>query len=156
MGLGPPRSSPPGKISCLAQTSLKPASPLLSTLARNHCPEIPEVVAVFQGSHPSARGQGLSRVPPPASLSCETLFHCFLFAEKGNRLEQVRRALPKPHWSRAGLSSRAKTLTPTDGWPFHQQPGRRGALPRSSSSQKHPDLDREQTGLSCRCQPQTN
>lgn len=97
VGLGPPRSSPPGKISCLTQTSLKPAStrPLLSSLARNHSPEIPEVVAVFQGSHPSARDQGLSRVPP-ASLNCECLFHYFLFAKKETGLSRLGELYPSP------------------------------------------------------------
>lgn len=129
----------------------------LSTLARNHCPEIPKVVAVFQGSHPSARGQGLSRVPPPASLSCETLFHCFLFAEKETSLSRLGELCPSPTGPEQGSAPEPRHSHPRmDGHSFHQQPGRRGALPRSSSSQKHPDLDREQTGLSCRCQLQTN
>lgn len=76
----------------------------------------------------------------PASLSCETLF---IVSRKENWLEQVRRALPEPCWSRAGLSSRAKTLTPTDG----AAACRHQALPRSSSSQKQQTWTKNRQGF---------
>lgn len=79
----------------------------------------------------SPRPRPFHRVPPPLS----TFFH---FAEEEPGLSRLDKFCLSPVGPKQSSGPGPKhSRLQTDRWPFHQQPGKHGAPPRSSASQKH-------------------